>query len=327
MDEKDVAILRAMGAGPQPQLHDPIPIEDLKPPRIAEKVGLSVPTVKDRLRAMTEAGAIHGAFLAPNGAALGLQHYIWHFDVPERESTRALERIEALPFVTGSADFIGPGLLTGFHARAEDVDEQYEELCRAVGPWAATPVYRQPYPRLARAPTRLDARIMIALWDDPLRSLPDVAEEVGVSSRTVRTRLTRLIEERAFYTRVSLDRSRMPGLLFAFLHVVAHEGEGRQAAMEAMRVVDQRLLFAALPPALNVDAFDLGIVVASVAELDALRRAAEKCEGIAEATMWVPRRYHENYPMTRHALAKLAQLPEPKAAPAKETSQHTTLGA
>lgn len=320
MDAMDLRILRAMGVGPAPHLHEGTPIEDLKPPRIAEKVGLSIPAVKDRLRAMTESGALNGAFVATNGQLYDLQYAYWLFEVPESEKRTTLARLAALPFVGNATDCVGPWVLAGYHERPDQAKARLAAVSEAAGRAPVKKEWRNPYPKPKRALTPLEARILLAMHENPLMPLPDVAEGVGVSVKTVRNKLDQLIADAAFYTRARLDRSRMPGLIFAFLDVEARDGREREAAQAVLTLAADYLVFAALPASLDIPRFQLGVATPSISTLDKICQAASDLEAVRLAYPLVPRCFHEGYPDTLAGLRQAAALPESNAPPAKERS-------
>ena len=85
----------------------------------------------------------------------------------------------------------------------------------------------------------IDARILVALDDDPHASITHIAKAVGISRNTVHARLLRLENEGAlesFSLRVSPESLGMPMVAFVSLTIRQHEED---AAVEGLRKIPE----------------------------------------------------------------------------------------
>jgi len=89
---------------------------------------------------------------------------------------------------------------------------------------------------------RTDWRIVSSLRRDPWRNVGDVARDVGVSTRTVRRRLTAMIEGGAFNLLPLGDVKRSAGLTYQFF--LRLESSKKRKVDEAARAKLSSLVFA-----------------------------------------------------------------------------------
>lgn len=160
---------------------------------LGQRVSLSAPAVRARLRRMEAKGVFHGFWITPDPQVLGRQDLLILFS---GDRTRAdLERALAVPDVAWAAWKVDGGLTVQMWPR--DPEEAVAQLSAAL---AATPSGRTladptPYDSLSV----LDWRIMDALVDDPRLPLGDLCRRTGLSPKTVRKHLARLLNNRAIY--------------------------------------------------------------------------------------------------------------------------------
>ncbi len=101
-----------------------------------------------------------------------------------------------------------------------------------------------PFPSCAIEPSTTDLRIILSRQEDMTKSNRMTAEELGVSSRTVKRRLARLVREGAVWPIASLREGALTDCVRADLLVVCHDAESRvETEAEIVPMVDDYLCF------------------------------------------------------------------------------------
>lgn len=198
MDELDLRILGSLAWKPGDPVHMARGI--LRPWDIARSLGVHGNTVKARLEEMRAAGVLRGVYLVPVGALpRGMRVGVYWLRFPGLAEKRAgLAKLVGSPDVGEVVDFLGDRARVGVFARqGEDLGAMAQRLAAVVGAERAWRFYVRDFPATPRV-TDLDLRIMGALAPDALRPFAEVADEVGVTQRTVRVRFQALAEARAF---------------------------------------------------------------------------------------------------------------------------------
>jgi DNA-binding Lrp family transcriptional regulator len=197
VDELDLRILGSLAWKPGDPAHMARGI--LRPWDIARALGVHGNTVKARLEEMRAAGVLQGVYLVPVGALpAGMQIGVYWLRFAGLAEKRAgLAALAGRPMLAEVTDFVGDRVRLGIHAPGPELERVAEEVRRAAGAVEARRFYRREFPQSPRV-TDLDLRILDALVEDALRPFSDVADEVGVTQRTVRLRFRALAEQRAF---------------------------------------------------------------------------------------------------------------------------------
>lgn len=192
------------------------------PGRIATRLGLSRTTVQAHLRRWRETGFYRRPAVAPNAAALGVD--LLETEIAVRnplEAERILDKLQLVdgalaagschgdPEVGGSIDFVsvtsladGPSPV----ARRHRLFRALSSLRRIAGPFPVTP------PRCSTTLSMLDWKIVRELLLDPRPHFVLLADELGVSSKTVRRHYQRLVESFALLYHPMFDWSRFPAV-------------------------------------------------------------------------------------------------------------------
>jgi DNA-binding Lrp family transcriptional regulator len=213
MDALDVRILRTMGTvpyGPHPK--DP---DAFKTSRIARRVDTTPRTVRSRRRAMEENGVIAGYQVLPNLAHLGLTAEGHFFDVVDHaDKDEAIDAALELPRMLAVHEFMGEGVCFEFaFADPDERTETVETLSTLTGDPDPNRFYDGVMPEVDRDLTNLDWRILASLRWEATKRLREVAEEVGVSRRTVKRHYDRMAQEGSFVPVTLMNPSRATGLL------------------------------------------------------------------------------------------------------------------
>jgi len=173
---------------------------------LAEMLGLSVNAVHRRIKSLRESGVIEAFTAKISLSALGAISVLVFGESHTHLTEAVLQRLGANRWVYWVAAGGGNFLLVGIYLR--EISELQEAVAfvqrEAAMPEPTVGIVHQEAPSPAkrtpetkgRADLRpLDFRIIHALRRDSRRPLSDVAEELGVSAKTVRRRLSRMMEK------------------------------------------------------------------------------------------------------------------------------------
>lgn len=326
MDALDVKILRTMG--PRPFMRWPRKDHALKPAQIARLLGRSDQVIKDRVASMEKEGVIRGYGVFPNLRHAGLGATTYHLRIDKEPDEPRLARLRAVDGVVAVLWFYGPHVCFDLAHSSPSERARRLDLIRSLasdGPetlWS----HEHAYPVVKRRLTQLDWRIVRALHANARRPLEEVAREVGVTVKTVRTRLDGLRIEGSIDEAVFLDYSRMTGLIPFILYVWLREGAS-DPTRRLLDLFDDRwfnhFLARGTPPGVLV----LHLMAQNPAEVQTLVRQALDVEGVARAEPQMPTGGYWNFPwfaeiIERHAGDAAPPVPGSPEGPAKrETSR------
>lgn len=291
MDGLDIRIIRAMGI--RPYERTPKPLDVLQPAHLARVTGASVNTIKDRIARMMEVGIIAGYYAFPNLQHLGLrgEAYYLHFATQEAKDA-ALPKMKETEGLLELHDFMGKGACADLAFRDADALQRRLAFLRdASGDDAPQRFYEREMPRVERALTPLDWRILQALRAAPRAQPADLAAQVGVSARTVKRHLARMAAEGSVFLVPVVDPSKAEGLFVFELLVYLRPGEGPRP-MNALRAAfDDEHVYAYVPASAALGHFDMLLFARTSAEVEAMRRRAEQVEGVVRAEAWLFRAF------------------------------------
>jgi DNA-binding Lrp family transcriptional regulator len=192
------------------------------PGRVATRLGLSRATVQAHLRRWRETGFYCRAGFAPNATALGVELVRTEIAAQNPlETERILDKLQLIDGVLaagsyhggswrgGPIDFVsvisladGPSSV----ARRHRLLLELSLLRRIAGPFPYSP------PICSTTLSLLDWKIVHAMMVNSSPHFEDLADEFGVSSKTIRRHYRRLVEARALLYRPMFDWSRFPAL-------------------------------------------------------------------------------------------------------------------
>ncbi len=204
--------------------------------RVARHLGVSRARIAARLRAWTEYGFLRRYDVWPNPYLF--QRTGATFDVRVHDplaKDEVIGRIELVPGAVGGIEFLGGWLAATFVLPRDEDPRRVAALLRGLSgiaevgdaiPWAPPPYERTLSP--------LELRIVRVLRQYPTDSLASIARHVGVSTRTITARYSRLIDERAVWFVPVLDFRALAGPVLA-LNLVFRAPADREAFARALR--------------------------------------------------------------------------------------------
>jgi len=211
MDRLDTAIVRELIMDPSTLMFR----QDIRRPyeSIAKKLNVSEDTVRNRIKDLEEGGPIKGWRVGINPSLLGYKFYYVIFDVkPPAVKDKVYEQLRStLPGLMWLADYFGDH--AGIVVASKD-EESLKKICDHISSithsenvtWAY-----DPYPKCNLRFLENDWKIVAKMQRNPRRPYSEIASELGISTRTVRRRLERMLEERALFSFPDVDFRKLSG--------------------------------------------------------------------------------------------------------------------
>lgn len=292
MDALDARILQQLGVEPFAGLgHRPT---GLRATDVARALGRNVRIVQDRISRMEESGVIAGYAMVPNPRHLGLELTTLYVPTKAAAGRSDMEALSDLDGFVQVIAYLGGGVcLSMSHKSPEERERRMKNASRLAGDAGpALAMYAHVLPEVTRELTPLDWRIIAPLAANAKRTLEDVADEVGVTVKTLRARLKRLRDQGSIDEVARLDFSKMEGIMPFEVAVWCSDP---QAA--AIRLVDRLREnywghFVG-PPNGYCDVL-LRVFTHTPAEANDLVRAASGVAGVREAAALMAAGAHEN---------------------------------
>ena len=227
-DDLDIRIIRAL-ASPGSFQWD----VRISTAQVAAGLHVDEETVRNRLKGMNDARFLRGWQLVLNPVLLGREAAIVELRVDDLESKpEVISQLKLLEGVTVIGDFYGKELaVTTLYENAATLERQIRLFASLCG--CRTPVsWRLGFPPCELTPTRTDWRIMQVLRRDGRARLSDVARRLRLSTRTVKRRLTLLVDGNAFSLDPILDVGKVGGVRCRFW--VTSEASRKRAVDKAI---------------------------------------------------------------------------------------------
>jgi DNA-binding Lrp family transcriptional regulator len=286
VDGLDIRILRTMAIRPfGTEAKDP---RMLQPAHLARALGVTVDTVKARLRRMQETELLVGFQILPNLRHLGRIGSAWLFQVPEgRDKDDVVRSARAIDGLLEAHDYLGRAICLDFAYRdTDDLRRVLDECVDATGDIRPRRFYDRDMPKVSRTLSPLDWRIIQALRGRADRALSEAAGELGVALRTVKRRYDQMAREGSFFISPLFDPGRARGILL-FELVFRLRGEATRATLHGVReAFADELIFGQVPNAGQPWNFSVLLHADSPAEVDGLARRGAALPGVEAVEPW-----------------------------------------
>src|SRR5438445_4093741 len=180
-------------------------------------------------------GFLKGCHLFFNASLLGLNLVQLLVDVRASSKGDLIEKLRLLPGIAAIVEHVGNSMYVVFAFKDEGSLEKQARLIEQLAGAKSSPRLRVRFPNCRLGLSYTDAEIIRALARDPRKMYSAVAKKLGFSSKTVKRRMQRLIEEKAVFVIPSMDPSALEGAMVADLLV-------RYSGREGTAVVNRRIL-------------------------------------------------------------------------------------
>jgi DNA-binding Lrp family transcriptional regulator len=248
---------------------------------IAKELGVDQGTIRKRMKAFQERRVLKGWYLGISPGVTG--HDVVHawFKV-EGDSPKAqlTQKILAVKEVERVCNYLSPRVsLVLLSKRGTDLDLALNRLRRSAGPRAT--LHKQGFvPVPAYRPKQTDLAIIASLQGDPWSPYSVVAREIGVSSRTVKRRVSRLSEDGAIYMLPIIDLKALQGVIPVELVVDYSSPRSRAATNERIApYLKEGLIFSDVHGPYGYFA----LMLTNVSQLELIANWVRQQEGVRDA--------------------------------------------
>ncbi len=298
MDKLDFLIFRGLTHDPR---SSPMQTDIRKSLNLVAK-GLHVDenTVRNRLEKFKESGFLQGWVLVVNPNLLGMLLGVMWFEVRSRPKDEAIRKLAMIPGLVVIVDYFGDFLVIvllcedqkGFGNAAKLAGS----ISRARG--LAKMAYHFPVCDLRLSET--DWEIIESIHRSPAKQFQIVAQELSISTRTVKRRLCRMIDGNAIFTLPSMNPAKLKGAILADVFV-SYEEEESKAKMD--QLIAAQLSDYLLVPEVNISdygAFHLWLDSLSLAK--DVKNMVEGLPGVKEARVDLVQTRVEHYGVLEDAV-------------------------
>ena len=247
--------------------------------KIAERLRVDEETVRNRIRHLRESGFLLGYRLLPNPSLLGRSFGSIRIEFRDRESKKsAIPRLGEVEGAINIASTFDNSVLVTL--MAGDIRDP-SNLTAGLGiegevSWVPPVGLRTTSFRM----TSLDWEIVSLLLRDAETRLDEVAEQLRVSTRTVKRRLNAMMEGTAVFTMPVVDLSKMEGVSYQ-LRIQTEQGKSSQVEKTVTARIGNVVFLAA--DSQNGSVF--GFNGANIAEGNEILEWARIQPGVRSATM------------------------------------------
>lgn len=202
---------------------------------IAGKLGVDKETVRSRIKRLRSMGFLTGWVAIANPNLFGVKQTVLLFDALSASSKDDLIRkIRLIPGVVLIGNFLGNSMLVILYHDSEQALKKAVLLISRLSGTENMFRYENAFPKCEIALSRTDWNIIKNLQKNSLRPYGPISNDLGLSSRTVKRRLERLVGAKALLVIPKLDLNAIEGTVANL--VVGY------ANPEQRRKVDERIL-------------------------------------------------------------------------------------
>ncbi|MFQ5762477.1 MAG: winged helix-turn-helix transcriptional regulator [Candidatus Bathyarchaeia archaeon] len=211
---------------------------------VAKELQLPEGTVRDRLERMRRTGFLRGLTIIVNPSLLDMKVALLWIELPSGSSKELIQKLKLMPEIVFIVSRFG-GSLTAFLG-CEDKDglDKKIELLRVISGAEGMVYVDVKFPECRVNLSRLDWEILRVVQRDPSKLYREIAEELRISSKTVKRRLERMIEVQALFTYPDINFKALEGAMSVDLLVLYDGPELQRSAQEAIRThLDEHMTF------------------------------------------------------------------------------------
>ncbi len=246
---------------------------------VAAKLGVDEETVRNRLKRLRESGYLKGWRVLPNPAVFGRESRMVFIEFRDsRLKERKVSALERMDGVVVIASVYGRGAIITFF---DGPGHEASKLIAGAGdPGTARDMGGMRFLPTSFSMTATDWQIVSLMLRDAERDLSEVAREAKLSSRTVRRRLSQMMDASAIAVMPMVDQSKSGGASFTFM-IDCEEGKASEVESAASSKIEN-LGFKA---SYSSNGLIFGFIAKNVSEGNEFQRWAEAEHGVRSVTM------------------------------------------
>jgi DNA-binding Lrp family transcriptional regulator len=210
---------------------------------IAERLRVDEETVRRRVKRARESGFLKGWKLFLNPHLIGLESTGIQLDIDDEERKAAvISQVERMDGVVILIDFHSRALrIILYYENESDLERKTQQIKSICGNDQLL-LWKGGFPASDQNMKRTDWEIVKAFRKDPRRSPSKVADEVGVSTRTIKRRLTAMTQNNSIFMLPALNYDKSLGVACDFLIICPDETK-RSEVNKQMRAKLDRVVF------------------------------------------------------------------------------------
>jgi DNA-binding Lrp family transcriptional regulator len=249
---------------------------------IAKKLGIDEETVRVNVRQAERAGTLVRWYLEVNPYVLGHDATSVFLEVNDpSKKDWMINQIKLIPGVILIVDFYERPLRVEFyHENDQDLERKLGFIESITGD--KNPIFwKIVYPSSNARLKKTDWQILKSLQQDSMRSNAEIAKEVGVSARTVKRRLSLLIEEEAVYSQMLGDVKRVPGHVYSVLLNCTSETQKREVDEIVQSILENAVFVDTRSKRYSI----FSAVFRNMAEAEEMHRKIKSLRGVDNVVM------------------------------------------
>ncbi len=281
MDKLDIKILRSLMMGGGTFFGS-----DIRRPyrMISTRLHVSEDTVRNRVERLHAEGFVKGWKLGINPTLFGLSASYLFFDVrPPSSKAEVIRKIRLVEGITLILSYFGNFLGVHVTYESDGALRKKTELISRMANSKGLVSTKLSFPPCAVRPTQTDLTLIKALSKDPRKPIGIVAGEAGVSPRTAKRRIGRLVQGGALYSLPDIDVKALKGGVASSLSVFyADANSVRRTLADIMSRYEEYLLI--FHAADNEYAW-FGFIVPNVPTANEIEEWVNGLEGVQSTSM------------------------------------------
>jgi DNA-binding Lrp family transcriptional regulator len=277
LDKIDIMIFKSLLQG---DISAPLTMDPRQSFRaVSRKLGIDEMTVRNRLQKFHKTGFLKGWRLLVSPALLGVNMVQLLVEVRSSSKEDLIEKVRLLPGMAAIIGHVGSSMYVIFACPDKGSLEKQIALIEQLAGAKSPACLSVRFPNCNLRLSHTDVEIIGALTSDPRKMYSAVAKEVGVSSRTVKRRMGRIIRGKAVFMIPSMDPSALEGAMVVDLLVRYSGSEGTSAVKERiLSELDDCLIRAEMG---DPDYGLFNLIVTRVSAVREIPKRVRSIEGVA----------------------------------------------
>ena len=184
---------------------------------MARRLGIDEETLRKRMRRAEKAGILQGMHLIPNPHLIGHESAALELDVDDEDrKPSVLSQLRLLEGAVFIVNFLGKRMRPVFYYDGQGALTRKVELIKSICGSESGLLLKDRFPACNLKLSDTDWRIIKTFRKDARRSLPEVAKQVHVSTRTVKRRVAKMTDGNAFFLMPALAHERSASTVSSF---------------------------------------------------------------------------------------------------------------